>query len=85
MKIKVTTRCEDSSYIQVPADSAEDAEAQAAAIGKQAHVIGCRVRVMVTPETALMSIVQKLEKGVEYDVHPEVAANVIALGYAEEA
>ncbi len=85
MKIKVTTRCEDSSYIQIAADSQADAEAQAAAISQQAHVIGCRFRSMLTPGKALLSIVQKFQKGATYDVHPEVAEKVIEPGYAEKA
>lgn len=83
MKINVLSRCEDSSAILVDAKDEDEAEAIAAKIAEQPHVLGCRLKTMAG-DKAVLAHVAKFGKG-EYSVPQEVGEGLIKLGLAEEA
>lgn len=82
MKITMKCRVEDSSLVTLPAADADEANKAAEAIAAHPHVMGCRFKGMSGTDKAIFSLVQKLEKGVSYDVPSEVGASLVDLGYA---
>ena len=83
MRIKINTRCEDTSHVSLVCESKEDAQKTVKLIQSEPHVLGSRL-VACTGKQAFISITAKYQRDQEYTVHHEIGENLVRLGYASE-